>query len=115
VSDEKRTITLGETTMTRLRLGRSRGYGWSSPKWKCDVCERSGYGDDLIPGQWAMGCARGHEPCRWCGRQLTVLMDGGPRVHAGCKERPEDAQASWDEAKELVTVRRVTDAIGVRS
>jgi hypothetical protein len=84
-----------ETTFTKLHDGRYYGYSFSGPKWQCDVCGRSGHGDPAETtwrGHWSAACKRGHSPCAWCGRQLTLLMDGTPRVHSRCPERPADAE-----------------------
>ena len=83
----------GESTTTFSRV---RGYGWNGTgRWRCDVCGRRGLTDPAQPTcytQWFTGCQRGHSPCAWCGRQLTVRMDGTPRVHARCPERPDEAE-----------------------
>jgi hypothetical protein len=100
--DKMRTITYGETTLTRTSTGGASGYGWRSPKWRCDTCDKRGLGDMLIPGRWAETCARGHAPCPWCGRMCPVLHDGAPRVHTGCKSRPDDVNDKWDAAKGLL-------------
>lgn len=83
----------GESATTFSRV---RGYGWDGTgRWRCDVCDRRGLTDPDQPtryNQWFTGCQRGHSPCVWCGRQLTVRMDGTPRVHARCPERPDEAE-----------------------
>ena len=83
----------GESTTTFSRV---RGYGWNGTgRWRCDVCGRRGLTDPDQPArytQWFTGCQRGHSPCVWCGRQLTVRMDGTPRVHSRCPQRPDDAE-----------------------
>lgn len=52
-------------------------------KVTCLVCDRKGY----MGGAWMEGCRRGHAPCPLCGRMLTVLLDGSPRMHARCPQR----------------------------
>ena len=84
-----------EATFTKVHDGRSYGYSFSGPKWRCDICGRTGYGDPADttwPGHWSTACKRGHSPCAWCGRQLTLLLDGTPRVHARCPDRPADTE-----------------------
>ncbi len=89
---------MDEPSFTKVHDGRSYGYSMSGPKWRCDVCGRSGYGDphqergNWAASHWSAACKRGHSPCAWCGRQLTVLMDGTPRVHTRCPRRPADAE-----------------------
>lgn len=94
-----------------VHRGRARGYSWSSPKWQCTVCGRSGY-SSLNPNteegsrwnDWTRHCRVGHSPCPWCDRQLTLRLDGTPRVHARCPERPDDAELlrlTVDEAKHI--------------
>lgn len=84
------------TTFTQLHNGRTYGYSMTAPKWRCDVCGRSGYGDPHAQrghyGHWSDACKRGHSPCEWCGRQLTLRMDGTPRVHTRCPGRAPDAE-----------------------
>ena len=82
------------TTFTQVHAGRYHGYSYSGPKWRCDVCERTGYGDPENAWQhhWSEPCKRGHSPCVWCGRLLTLRKDGTPRVHARCTERPDEAE-----------------------
>lgn len=81
-------------TFTQIHAGRYYGYSYSGPKWRCDDCGRQGYGDPDAPwsGHWSEACKRGHSPCVWCGKQLTLRIDGTPRVHSRCKERPDDAE-----------------------
>ncbi|NYD43949.1 hypothetical protein [Nocardioides panaciterrulae] len=82
------------TTFTNVHQGRYYGYSYSGPKWRCAVCGRTGYGDPATAGRhhWSEACKRGHSPCEWCGRLLTLRLDGTPRVHARCPERPEDVE-----------------------
>lgn len=86
---------------TKMHDGRWRGYSQSAPKWRCDVCERTGYGTSEYPyganltsrhWGWAKSCLNGHAPCPWCGRQQALRKDGTPRVHSRCPERPDDAE-----------------------
>lgn len=56
---------------------------WSN-RWVCDTCEVRG----LPHGKWMETHRRGHAPCPRCGRQLTVKLDGTPRVHTRCPNRP---------------------------
>ena len=87
---------------TKLHDGRSYGYSMTGPKWRCNTCHRTGYGTGSTPWHqnwrgdaitnWSVACLRGHSPCPWCGRQLTLRMDGTPRVHARCPERPADVE-----------------------
>lgn len=88
-------------TFTQLHAGRSYGYSYTGPKWRCDVCDRTGYSDgdpnDRDPSAWSGSwwfytCLRGHSPCPWCGTQLTVRLDGTPRVHSRCPDRPDDVE-----------------------
>ena len=81
-------------TFTKIHDGRAYGYNMTGPKWRCDVCERTGYGDPATAWRhhWSEACKRGHSPCEWCGRQLTLRQDGTPRVHTRCPERPNDAE-----------------------
>lgn len=98
---------------TKVHDGRSRGYSWTGPKWACDTCGRSGYSDPSQPrgySQWFTACERGHSPCEWCGRQLTLRLDGTPRVHSRCKERPDEAELLRLLAAEVVADVR----LGVR-
>lgn len=91
-------MTDQDASFTQLHNGRYYGYSYTGAKWVCDVCGRSGYGDPnqdrgRWPGtHWSDACKRGHSPCAWCGRQLTLLKDGTPRVHTRCPERPADAE-----------------------
>jgi ribosomal protein S27E len=55
-----------------------------SGKVRCIVCGATGF--DGCPWQWSH--ERGHEPCPWCGKQLSVRLDGTARVHSKCPERP---------------------------
>lgn len=79
---------------TKVHDGRYYGYSYSGPKWRCDVCGRTGYGDPNRENHhhWSNACKRGHSPCPWCGRQLSLRMDGTPRVHSRCPARPDDAE-----------------------
>lgn len=90
-------IVYGKTTLTRTSEGGK--YRYSPPKWRCDVCGRTGCGDMLIPYEWASACARGHHPCPWCKQQLAVCHDDQPRVHARCRQRPESTSEEWCDAK----------------
>lgn len=83
-----------EPTFTQISAGGAYGYRWRSPRWACDVCGRSGYHDPATAyrGHWSEACKRGHSPCAWCGKLLTLRMDGTPRVHSRCDERPDDAE-----------------------
>lgn len=99
------------TTFTKVHDGRSYGYSMTGPKWRCDVCGRTGYGLHG-PYSWADSCRRGHLPCSWCGRMITVRLDGTARVHARCPERPTAATRLWVEAKDAKAAARVTHAIG---
>jgi hypothetical protein len=49
----------------------------------CGVCDARGFPD----GAWQDPHRRGHAPCPRCGRQLTVKLDGTPRVHTRCPRR----------------------------
>lgn len=85
---------------TKIHDGRAYGYSVTGPKWRCDTCGREGYGSDngpagtepTWPHGWAKSCLRGHAPCPWCGRDLSLRQDGTPRVHTRCPERPDDAE-----------------------
>ncbi|SDD41956.1 hypothetical protein SAMN04489747_0910 [Auraticoccus monumenti] len=77
-------------TMVRPDRGWGGAYGMQRrpPRWACQMCGREGLGDETGPtGDWSQACRRGHAPCDWCGRMLTIKMDGQPRVHARCPER----------------------------
>lgn len=65
--------------------------GPESRKVKCDLCGSAGYGPVGRPPlgyfsrSWMWTHMRGHRACRFCGRILTVLMDGSQRRHShGC-------------------------------
>lgn len=77
---------------TKIHDGRWYGYNQSAPKWRCDTCERTGYGNSEHPHTWARSCRQGHAPCPWCGRQQALRKDGTPRVHTRCPDRPDDAE-----------------------
>lgn len=83
-------------SFTKIHDGRVYGYNETGPKWRCDVCSREGYGDPNVDRHrwvhWSDSCKRGHSPCAWCGRQLSLRKDGTPRVHARCPERPDEAE-----------------------
>ena len=81
-------------TFSKIHDGRYYGYSYSGPKWRCDDCGRSGYGDpeNAWSGHWSHTCRQGHSPCPWCGQQQPLRKDGTPRVHTRCKERPDDAE-----------------------
>lgn len=79
-------------TFTKLHDGRSYGYSWSGPKWRCDDCGKTGYGTLEKPYTWSNSCLNGHSECPWCGRVLTLRNDGTPRVHSRCPERPDEAE-----------------------
>lgn len=81
-------------TFTKIHDGRDYGYRYVGPKWRCDDCWRTGYGDPASawPNHWSAACKRGHSPCVWCGKQLTLRIDGTPRVHSRCPERPDEAE-----------------------
>jgi len=55
---------------------------WSN-RWVCNICETRG----LPGGKWMETHRRGHAPCPRCGRQLTVKLDGTPRVHTRCPSK----------------------------
>lgn len=85
-------------TFSKVHDGRSYGYSYIGPKWRCDTCGRTGYSDG-DPSErssnwkhWSDACKHGHAPCEWCGRQLTLRQDGTPRVHTRCPDRPSDAE-----------------------
>ncbi|ACZ29621.1 hypothetical protein Xcel_0582 [Xylanimonas cellulosilytica DSM 15894] len=80
------------TGFTMIHGGRWYGYNQTGPKWRCNICGREGYGNDQGPYVWHKSCLRGHSPCPWCGRQLALRIDGTPRVHSRCPERPDDAE-----------------------
>lgn len=84
----------GTDGFTQVHDGRYYGYSYSGPKWRCDTCGRTGYGDPAQErrNHWSDSCKRGHSPCPWCGRQLSLCMDGTPRVHTRCPKRPGDAE-----------------------
>lgn len=83
-------------TFTLVHNGRSYGYSFTGPKWRCDDCGRTGYTNptagEFRYSSWFDACKRGHSPCVWCGRVLSVRMDGTPRVHSRCPERPDEAE-----------------------
>lgn len=82
-------------TFTKVSAGGAYGYRWRSPRWACNTCGRSGItdpGDAARRDQWFTACQRGHSPCVWCGRQLTLRKDGTPRVHARCPGRPDSTE-----------------------
>lgn len=95
-------------TFTQIHAGRYYGYSYTGPKWRCDTCGKAGYGDPAQAGchHWSAGCKRGHSPCPWCGRQLTLRMDGTPRVHNRCPTRPDDAELLRLTAAEVRRVSR---------
>lgn len=107
MTGQPKQIIWGESVFTRHHEGKARGaYGWTSPKWSCDECGATGYGDQFLPAEWARAHARGHEPCPWCGALCTLRMDGTQRVHTRCPNRPEEVETVWLDAKDqLVTVR----------
>jgi hypothetical protein len=91
-------VAVTGTTFTKIHDGRSYGYSMTGPKWRCDVCGRTGYGDPNADRgrwrapHWSDGCKRGHSPCEWCGRQTVLRLDGTPRVHTRCPNRPDDVE-----------------------
>ena len=103
------------TTFTQVAESRPWGYGYTPDRWACDVCGRTGIYDPHKERQWPStywftACKRGHSPCPWCGKQLALRLDGTPRVHARCKERPDDAELLRLVAQEVRDVAR----LGVR-
>lgn len=98
---------MADTTFTLVHGGRMYGYRETGPKWRCDVCGRSGYGDPHLARErrygshWSDSCWRGHAPCPWCGRQLALRMDGTPRVHSRCPERPAEVEVVRTVAAEV--------------
>lgn len=106
-------IIWGESVFTRTSEGGARGaYGWSSPRWICDECEATGYGDLFLPAEWARAHARGHEKCPYCGTLCTLRMNGTARVHTRCPNRPEEVERVWLDAKDNLLVTRRTVAEG---
>lgn len=57
--------------------------GGRSNKIHCTVCDVTGYDVDG-PRSWKNAHIRGHLPCKKCGRQLTITIDGKRRQHACC-------------------------------
>ena len=52
--------------------------GPRSVKVRCVVCGHTGYPG----GHWQRAHVAGHAPCRGgCGKMLTLLQDGNPRMH----------------------------------
>lgn len=104
--------TTPATGFTLVHNGRVYGYGVTGPKWACDTCHRSGYGhpdsDRGHAPHWTDSCRRGHAPCGWCGKQLSLRLDGTPRVHSRCPERPDHAERVRDIAAEVAHDARLT-------
>lgn len=106
---------LSNVTFTNVHQGRSYGYSFSGPKWKCDVCGRTGYSNGnpagrplrtTSHGHWSDSCRRGHAPCPWCGRVLALRKDGTPRVHSRCPDRPDDAELLRSAEREARDIAR---------
>lgn len=60
--------------------------GPHSSRVRCKVCGRVGM-DVLVSRYkkcWKTACLRGHAPCKKCGKQLSVLLNGKPRAHPRC-------------------------------
>ena len=81
------TVTLG-TRFEHIRPAQTRGYGWTDDKWRCTICGREGHGTANDPYPWADSCRRGHAPCPDCGRMLSIRLNGQPRRHTRCPNRP---------------------------
>jgi hypothetical protein len=86
-------VAIRGTRFTKVRdpyYGGAYGQTYHAAKYRCDVCGREGYADkNGRPYEWAAACRRGHAPCDYCGRMLTLKLDGQPRVHTRCPERDE--------------------------
>jgi ribosomal protein S14 len=54
---------------------------------RCKECGVEGYDVDS-ENSWKKTHLRGHAPCRWCGKQLSLLRNGKPRTHTLCPKRP---------------------------
>lgn len=79
-------VRIGGVTFIR-RAG--RGDNRTGP-WECGVCGRRGWSTPSPTRKgWHTACLRGHLPCPYCGRVLTVLSDGTGRVHTRCRLRPD--------------------------
>lgn len=56
-------------------------------KVRCKLCGRAGY---PVNGGWRVTCSRDHLPCKDCGRQIAVKLDGTVRQHIGCPGRRDE-------------------------
>ena len=89
-------ITLDAATFTLLRESPYSRHGVpvsTGERWRSNDCGRGGLGrPGTRPNHWSEACRRGHSACPWCGRTLVLRLDGTPRVHAKCTERPADVE-----------------------
>jgi len=56
---------------------------------ECTTCGARGW-TYLDPRSWMAVHGRPHHPCPWCGRPLVTKLDGTPRVHTRCPNRPKE-------------------------